>query len=1117
MGRNPSATLPDLRRSGRDLGLPDLRIHKIVRHFVGSMRALNFFSLSGLVIVGWTFAASQTQRFTSDSQARRLYWILLRSQPQDEILRRVERAAELQLTLHESRYRAAVQSVWPDSASYEPALEQWVQAQREVRAAAFAEIERALAPQQEAIRLRIESLGGRVLRRYLSISLLLAELPPAAAEELARDERVADVSPDPGPIPFAQVLPEQPDPKPAAHRAASAERLQTAQADSPALAIAAGPLWSQGINGRGQWLAYIGSGVNVNHPVFRGVRFEGDSFLKAGQNEPGFSDDASFTVDRTGTGTAAATLLVAQGMPGGWEQYRGIAHGAAGLLVLKAAYRGYSVATSTYVETTKFSDVLDAWEWLVRYRPEVKIVFSLLTQYSEYFAATYGLFVPIRSGLVPETEHNKPDRQYEIPELPSDNREGGIPSLLTVATLDYRGTARTDDDLVSPFSARGPTPNNRRKPDVAAPPTNFWAASRDDDRMVELRGTTAGSAVLLAGAAALLRQGGVDDPLKLKALLINTASRTQWDKAWGWGTVNLQRAYEQRQRVISGEIAPNSSAFYRWTPQGSTSATLVWARRVDRGVVGDYWSSGCQANLDLRLYNETTGTSLGASASTNDSVERVIVNASAPVLAKISYTGTPCRQTERFALAVSDATPLRATGPALSVGCVEPPQLVTNRPFTLTCTLSNRGDLPVKNARATLVAGGASLGELIFGDVGPGASGTRSLTVNAPGSTGRIPWRLEVSAGAFDDTYTAAASGTFNVVAASAATGPVLALSPAYTYVRATDSPVSRIIRVENTGAGSFQWRATASHAWLQVSPGSGAGSLDLTITILPDRLGAGRNVATVTIEVQGLPPQSLVVVVDLIGEPAAGPVITAVVNGASFQEGFAPGSWISILGERLAQTERVWRDEDFQDGRLPVTLDNVRVKVGGRTAPLYYISPKQLNVLAPDDDAEGEVEVEVVTPQGRAVGRARRQRWAPGVFVYHAAGRSFVAAVHNVNPSSPKSGVLVGPEGIAPGYRTLPAAPGDIVWLYATGLGINTDPRPPFGLLEGYPAKLVDPLELRIGGTPAQVFWSGLVSPGLYQINFVTPDLPSGEHPVEIRVGGSASFRAGGVLSVVR
>lgn len=201
-------------------------------------------------------------------------------------------------------------------------------------------------------------------------------------------------------------------------------------------------------------------------------------------------------------------------------------------------------------ETYFSSDLLDAWDWLVRNRPEVKPVFSFVTVFTEYFATTYDLFAPVRSGEAPQSQWDRPDRRNEV-----DASVGGLPSLLTVAAMDARGTADRADDVIAAISARGPGPGGSRKPDVAAPAMNLWLAAGDSNEMALRSFNSAGPANVI-GAAALLRQAGVRRSLELKALLINSTTGTRWDPAWGWGAVDVGRAHAQRQGVVSGTVAP---------------------------------------------------------------------------------------------------------------------------------------------------------------------------------------------------------------------------------------------------------------------------------------------------------------------------------------------------------------------------------------------------------------------------------------------------------------------------------------------------------------------------------------------------------------------------------
>jgi uncharacterized protein (TIGR03437 family) len=165
-------------------------------------------------------------------------------------------------------------------------------------------------------------------------------------------------------------------------------------------------------------------------------------------------------------------------------------------------------------------------------------------------------------------------------------------------------------------------------------------------------------------------------------------------------------------------------------------------------------------------------------------------------------------------------------------------------------------------------------------------------------------------------------------------------------------------------------------------------------------------------------------------------------------------------------------------------------VNINGRPSYVSYISPTQVNALAPDDTAEGLVMVEVVTPGGTSQPvSAWKEHLSPGFFLFDAEGRKYAASVH-------ADGTYLGKPNLLPGLPSRPAKPGDIVQLYGTGFGSAT-PALPVGELVTTAAQLAEPPSVRIGGVAANVVWAGLVAPGLYQLNVTVPEVPDGDQPV--------------------
>ncbi|MCC6538965.1 MAG: hypothetical protein IT162_15530 [Bryobacterales bacterium] len=245
----------------------------------------------------------------------------------------------------------------------------------------------------------------------------------------------------------------------------------------------------------------------------------------------------------------------------------------------------------------------------------------------------------------------------------------------------------------------------------------------------------------------------------------------------------------------------------------------------------------------------------------------------------------------------------------------------------------------------------------------------------------------------------------------------------------------------------------------------------------------------------------------------ASGPTLRstgAVVNAAGFQPRIAPGAWVTLFGENLAGVTRTWTAAEIVGGQLPKSLDGVSVTVNGKDAAVYFISPTQINVQAPDDASAGTVEVKVTTPAGTAATTAVLERVSPGLFTLSPESGRYAAAVH-------ADGTLVGKAEIFGGTVAVRAAkPGDIVLLFGTGFG-ETAPLKPAGRIVDPAAALANPsaLRVRIGGVQAQVLWAGLVSAGLYQFNVQVPvGAAAGDQLLTVDLDGQ-SAQAGVYLTV--
>jgi len=226
----------------------------------------------------------------------------------------------------------------------------------------------------------------------------------------------------------------------------------------------------------------------------------------------------------------------------------------------------------------------------------------------------------------------------------------------------------------------------------------------------------------------------------------------------------------------------------------------------------------------------------------------------------------------------------------------------------------------------------------------------------------------------------------------------------------------------------------------------------------------------------------------------ANAPTITEVDNGASFLAGFSQGSWVTIKGANLSGTTRIWTAADFNGPNLPTQLDQVSVTIDGKPAYVYYISPTQLNVLAPADAAVGPVPAQVTyAGQTSNVLNGTEAAFTPAMFMFSPQGQKYVAAVRS-------DGQYIGPTSLYPGL-TVPAQAGDTLLLFGTGFGPTT-PSTNFGQTFSGAPLTANIVTATIGGVPATVLCA-LVGPGEYQCNIVVPGVPTGDNLLVLRVGG--------------
>lgn len=215
--------------------------------------------------------------------------------------------------------------------------------------------------------------------------------------------------------------------------------------------------------------------------------------------------------------------------------------------------------------------------------------------------------------------------------------------------------------------------------------------------------------------------------------------------------------------------------------------------------------------------------------------------------------------------------------------------------------------------------------------------------------------------------------------------------------------------------------------------------------------------------------------------------------NVASYAVGATPpGSVFVIFGENFAA--KVAQPASVP---LPTTLLTTSVMVNTEAVPLFYVDAGQIDAQMPWDIPGGTL-ASVVVKNGSQVSNAATvlvpATGTPGISVYSTNRAVVVNADNSVNSAS--NGAKVGDEVVA----------------YFTGGGpvqaagkLTAGSPAPAGL-SPVPTS-ANPM-VTVGGQPATIDYIGLTpaSIGLYQVNFLVPQLDKGTYALVITISGQAS-----------
>jgi uncharacterized protein (TIGR03437 family) len=262
---------------------------------------------------------------------------------------------------------------------------------------------------------------------------------------------------------------------------------------------------------------------------------------------------------------------------------------------------------------------------------------------------------------------------------------------------------------------------------------------------------------------------------------------------------------------------------------------------------------------------------------------------------------------------------------------------------------------------------------------------------------------------------------------------------------------------------------------------GSG-GIATATLAVQGSKLTQGSG--TVTATLNGSVTATLAISATGSGGAGAAPSIGALTNAASYATAYAPGAILSLFGSQLAPEVQV-----APSTPLPVSLAGVGITVNGIAAPIWYVSPAQINFQIPYEVGAGTTATVVINNNGRTASTTLQvSAAAPGIFTPLVSG-----------------------------------ARGDTLTLYLTGAGAVlpaiADGAAPSAATSV--SQLPAPRQsatVTVGGVSAPLAFIGnpVGVVGVMQVNFVVPSGAAvGPQPVVVTVGGVQSLAAN--LAVTR
>ncbi len=311
-----------------------------------------------------------------------------------------------------------------------------------------------------------------------------------------------------------------------------------------------------------------------------------------------FINNRTTPYDDNGHGTHCASIAAGTGE--GNANYKGVAPGAAlvGVKVLNSAGSGSS------------STIISGIDWVVQNKATYNIrilSISLGTSGSSNGQDALSLAcnnaVDQGIGVVVAAGNSGPARYTT----------GSPAAAEKVITVGAMADCGEKGFYLADFSSRGPTADNRTKPDVCAPGVNIAAAKRmTKNKYVAYSGTSMATP-FIAGVCGLMLDANINlTPTQVKNIISNTAQDwgpTGKDIDYGFGR---NQAYEAIKSAggYTGTGPAVPPHIYVSEYLGASGRTDIWQVNVNSRsypiaitLIMPNWSSGSNPDFDLYLYN----------------------------------------------------------------------------------------------------------------------------------------------------------------------------------------------------------------------------------------------------------------------------------------------------------------------------------------------------------------------------------------------------------------------------------------------------------------------------------------------------------------------------------